>query len=916
VARAASPTATPAPDTTTKWYDGEERLVEISQQQDTSYDTYTKPWMTRYLYDLTSYPNNTVAFNGGAASYTAFGNLYKTQELLPAGVGPVTQTATTPQSITNSTFQDLKGAAFDAVGRPVAKYSLLAENGASTESLSTETMTYDGTNEYGTFVGQLTSDCNGMSQCKYPGYDALERMNAIGFTDANTYARSYIYDADGRTSSITSTGYSPQTYTYDANGDKLTEQEVSGAGTTSSALFTHVYYPDGTLQQINVTSSGLTQTGLFAYSYRPDGLVQTQAISDAAQANVGTTSVGWTYDSSGRATQRTESGPGGNPNPTTWSYDKFGRLAQVNYPTCAQCGTAQEFSIGYSSYDPQGQPLLAGLMTATGAPSVSYLYTKRGEPSGSVPVSGLPAFYANGVPNDPVTGGYAGSSDATTYSTVWDSRSGASISRTVNTPWTDNSLGINGTAAARSAFTYDAAGRMTADTSSVSGAEFFNYSDTLARTYDDENHTITSTDTGGPSGLLTAYNWGPAGHPVRIGSAPPGSTSPSSVQYDTLHWDGDQLVFQTNPSGHVDDIKIGTSGDITPLDPSFTGLTFWDRGPANPTTGVTMYLCHNINGTSVVGTATNTGCGGSWLQSNGNTYKMAGPTSFLFTSAEFGGYKSVPKYQIGIGQGALLGLARDDGMTDGLNTLQGVRNVDVNAGTWTTPDAYPGNVDDPVSQKSYLLDNGNPISNRDPSGYMCANCYSHDPLGFWNADPSSGIPTDTGLQSLDQLLSLDPGPPKSLAQTQPLDSGCSYSPCPTEPAWSWSQSWARVQPDAFSFTVSGGYWGGAMFHVTADRFGRIYWGLGAGGTTPGVTAALTANYVFPWGKNPLKQPSSSEVLGVLSQGSGSISATYGVSASIGGNATGLNLQVGGGAAPSFSIMGSYSWVVPISGPQW
>jgi len=206
------------------------------------------------------------------------------------------------------------------------------------------------------------------------------------------------------------------------------------------------------------------------------------------------------------------------------------------------------------------------------------------------------------------------------------------------------------------------------------------------------------------------YNWGPAGHPIRIGSAPPGTSIPSagSVQFDTLHWDGDQLIFQTNSSGQVDDIKVGTSGDITPLDPGFTGLTFWDRGPADPVTGSTVRFCHNINGTGTVGVTNDTGCQGS---------AMTGPTSFLWTSSAFGMPKVIPQYKIGIGQGALLGMARGDGVTDGLNTLQGVRTMDASAGTWTTPDAYAGTVRDPGSQKSYMWNNNNPIAYSDPSGY-------------------------------------------------------------------------------------------------------------------------------------------------------------------------------------------------------
>ena len=55
-------------------------------------------------------------------------------------------------------------------------------------------------------------------------------------------------------------------------------------------------------------------------------------------------------------------------------------------------------------------------------------------------------------------------------------------------------------------------------------------------------------------------------------------------------------------------------------------------------------------------------------------------------------------------------------MTDGINTIQGVRTYEDNSGQWTTPDALAGSTDDPSSQKAYLWNGGNPFTNSDPSG--------------------------------------------------------------------------------------------------------------------------------------------------------------------------------------------------------
>ena len=46
-----------------------------------------------------------------------------------------------------------------------------------------------------------------------------------------------------------------------------------------------------------------------------------------------------------------------------------------------------------------------------------------------------------------------------------------------------------------------------------------------------------------------------------------------------------------------------------------------------------------------------------------------------------------------------------------------MRSQDSNAGQWSTPDAYAGDVHDPISQKPYMYNNNNPLEYEDPSGY-------------------------------------------------------------------------------------------------------------------------------------------------------------------------------------------------------
>ncbi len=65
----------------------------------------------------------------------------------------------------------------------------------------------------------------------------------------------------------------------------------------------------------------------------------------------------------------------------------------------------------------------------------------------------------------------------------------------------------------------------------------------------------------------------------------------------------------------------------------------------------------------------------------------------------------------------VLAPTREDGYAVRGLTIQGVRSYDSNTEQWTTPDAYKGDVHDPMSQRSYMWNNNNPVAYSDPSGY-------------------------------------------------------------------------------------------------------------------------------------------------------------------------------------------------------
>jgi hypothetical protein len=208
-----------------------------------------------------------------------------------------------------------------------------------------------------------------------------------------------------------------------------------------------------------------------------------------------------------------------------------------------------------------------------------------------------------------------------------------------------------------------------------------------------------------------AYNWGPNGHPIRIGASPfvlnPNSTAPSpapqsQISYDTLHWDGDALLFTSNSSGTIDDIKIGTLAEYVPG--AAHGATVLDRDQSG----------------LVVSQHNNAGAG-AWAPGSPYRQNCSGNATPTVQQTLALDQQS--------GEGPISEPATD-GIFDGFNVIQGVRAVNDSTGQWTTPDAYAGDVDDPMSQRAFMWNRNNPIAYSDPSGY-CPECVDVliDPLG-------------------------------------------------------------------------------------------------------------------------------------------------------------------------------------------
>jgi len=223
---------------------------------------------------------------------------------------------------------------------------------------------------------------------------------------------------------------------------------------------------------------------------------------------------------------------------------------------------------------------------------------------------------------------------------------------------------------------------------------------TLSRQYDAENHLIGQTNCGWPvapnnlSYATLGYAWGPIGHPAMIGSSGQGSACPAPAinSWETLHWDGDTLLFTTTQSGKVDDVKIGMMADYTPTDTNYTGLTMWDRDM-----GGIIASTHNSSGYGV------------WDGESPHRWNWRGLA--VVQPGGSSGYKPPAAFTSGsnFGQGGLLFERATDGYSDIYNVIQGVRAYDPLLGGWTSPDALS-------DIKPYMYNGNNPIENSDASG--------------------------------------------------------------------------------------------------------------------------------------------------------------------------------------------------------
>jgi YD repeat-containing protein len=652
---------------TTKWYDGADRLVEVGLPHDVS-DYYSSAWLTRYLYDLSA--GGSVSLAG--TSYRAYGNLFKTQEWVPAA------------GASSPSWVDLRGSAYDALDRIVTKYTF--SPGSAT--VRATTMLYDATTAT---LGELTSTTDPLGETTTYAYDPAGHTTAVSFSGDGgvTPNKIFAYDANGRETSVYGAVYGTETTRYDGDGRAVEIDEPTTGSMTSPAQKLYDYYPNGDQKAVNVVSSAITASPLMSYSYRADGERTKIHVGYGQQQG----DFIWTYTDGGRPLTMSDPYTGvvmPSPMPpvaagttypaTSWSYDSNGQSHVLRLP--------ETFAYTYT-HDDEGHVNGWTAPWSGGTSTMSYVNTVRGENVSQTLTGGY-------IPWRMVTANGAalrytfnkGSSSVPQYTIDPANAVVSASAQEVYVP-----LGANGDphvdcGLQTKHMDYDAAARLVSTTTTVTGgtgdpncwAMYDAGPDvTPLYSYDAENHhTVVQP----ADGLGTTYNvsWDPSGRAYNTGSI--------------LHYDGDTILFVTTAAGALSQVKIEALADID----SAGHLTVLDRD----------------HGGQRVTEHDNIAYGAIGLGSN--TYRTTSQASIPMVFPGSNGGR-------GCSGGACprtgdLEYNRTEGFDLGALTMQGARAVDNTSGQWTTPDADAGDEHDPMSQKAFMWDRNNPYQYEDPSGFF------------------------------------------------------------------------------------------------------------------------------------------------------------------------------------------------------
>jgi YD repeat-containing protein len=730
--------------TTTKWYDGADRLVEVEQPHDPNgHDLYSYAWLTRYIYDLSQ--NGTVGVDG--ATFHAYGNLYKTEEYIPS-----TPNISANSTLTAPAWQDVRGNSFDALDRSLKAY----ENAFGTVAKTTNT--YDTTGNYG-LLGQSGNATGQQTTFSYFSTGWLNQKTYQNDPQA-TPTKTYTYDPDGRAVTLTSAQFGSETKTYDADGRLTLDKDPQGGGYMSPATLTYDYYADGLREDLTISSTAITATNAFQYSYRNDGRLQTQHLTYPITGDFT-----WTYTNAGR--ELTQSDPYTNEvvslyntneattgytrtlQKKTFTYDSYGRVSSLVLPEGYTYNSFQYDTEDGTTHFARANAYCAPKPTLNGDGSCggggrTMTYSVRNE---LVAVADTNAnakftkFSADGTLVNAVSG---------SPQDGFDARSGMI---------TDKYLTKYGIL---TPYAYDAAGRQT----QVTDLYPLNADPQYAtRSYDAENHIVKQAYTGTtsfecpsdgelqmcgayapngngdrivPIGVTNTYGWGPNGHVIQLGGNY--TNTDGSAEIASVHWDGDDVLFALNQFNYMDfevaklAISRG-SGGLTVVDRDMDGeevsshnATAFDAWSAGSVTHLCGAVCQKDQALTIPSTTA----------SNNDMYSA--PLTYLSG-------------------------VREDGYTDGFgNTFQGVRAYDPNLEQWTTPDTYAGDVHDPMSQKPFMWNHNNAIQYEDPSGYVGEGPEEQEEIPEITSEAYRSAQDKAISSDLDRVFGRDEGEPNKISE--------------------------------------------------------------------------------------------------------------------------------------------------------
>jgi RHS repeat-associated protein len=216
------------------------------------------------------------------------------------------------------------------------------------------------------------------------------------------------------------------------------------------------------------------------------------------------------------------------------------------------------------------------------------------------------------------------------------------------------------------------------------------------------------------------YAWGADGKLANFATTiynPTGSPSQATTTM-SAHWDGDDLLYVveaggSNPELYVEKLGYmylnGTTWTTTIYDRDQSGTAVDRHGGTNSGSSYAWFAQLSLDNVHPYGTA-HAKCMGTLGNFSCNGVVTNPP-------AATAGGSSCGTLCGTLTMSAILDAGREDGYYDGTVSIQGVRAYDPNMNQWTTPDAYSGDVHDPMSQHPYMWNNNNPVQYEDPSGY-------------------------------------------------------------------------------------------------------------------------------------------------------------------------------------------------------